>query len=140
VFSHHSLILTAAMTNIGVQSVFFWAFAAIIAAHAGVLPLDPWFARLHGLFSFEGTIALGCTLVLCGVAAAAYALLYWYDLSFGEIAAGDLIRAVCAASFLTVLGFQVIFAAFFICLLDQVPDQLRANSESARLFAVFAAE
>src|SRR4051795_8043095 len=140
VFSHHSLILTAAMTNIGVQSVFFWAFAAIIAAHAGLLPLDPWFGRLQGIFSLEGTIAIGASLVLCGLAAAAYALLYWYDLSFGEIAAGDLIRAVCAASFLTVLGFQVIFAAFFICLLDQVPDQLRANSESARLFAVAAAE
>ena len=30
VFSYHSLILTAAMTNIGVQSVFFWAFASIV--------------------------------------------------------------------------------------------------------------
>ena len=140
VFSHHSLILTAAMTNIGVQSVFFWAFAAVVAAHAGLLPLDPWLGRLHGIFSLEGTIALGCTLVLCGVGSGAYALVYWYELSFGEIAAGDLIRAVCAASFLAVLGFQLIFAAFFICLLDQVPDQLRANSESARQFAVAAAE
>src|SRR5436305_421015 len=140
VFSHHSLILTAAMTNIGVQSVFFWAFAAIIAAHAGLLPLDPWFGRLQGIFSLERTIAIGSTLVLSGVAAAAYALLYWYDVSCGEIAAGDLIRAVCASSFLAVLGFQLIFAAFFICLLDQVPDQLRANSGAAREFAVAAAE
>ena len=139
-FSYHSLILTAAMTNIGVQSVFFWAFAAIIAAHAGLLPPDPWFGRLQGIFTLEGTIALGCTLVLSGIAAAVYALFYWYELSFGEIAAGDLIRAVCAASFLAVLGFQLIFAAFFICLLDQVPDQLRANSESARQLAVVAAE
>jgi uncharacterized membrane protein YjgN (DUF898 family) len=123
-----------------VQSVFFWAFAAIIAAHAGLLPPDPWFGRLQGIFTLEGTIALGCTLVLSGIAAAVYALFYWYELSFGEIAAGDLIRAVCAASFLAVLGFQLIFAAFFICLLDQVPDQLRANSESARQLAVVAAE
>jgi len=49
--------------------------------------------------------------------------MYWYQLSFGEITAGALIKIVAAASFLAVLGFQVIFSSFFIYLLDHAPEK-----------------
>ena len=51
VFAHHSLILTAAMTNIGVQSVLFWAFARIVGEHAGLLPVEPAFNAFRRLFT-----------------------------------------------------------------------------------------
>jgi hypothetical protein len=130
VFSYHSLILTAAMTNIGVQSVFFWAFAIIIGSHTGLLRPDAAFANFRRYFSLERALAFGSLLIVLGLGAAVYALVYWYRLSFGEIAGDALIKTVCGASFLAVLGFQLIFSSFFICLLDQVPNQIAARVES----------
>ena len=139
VFAHHSLILTAAMTNIGVQSVLFWAFARIVGEHAGLLPVEPAFNAFRRLFTLERVLPVGIALVVFGVAAALYALISWYELSFGEIQGDTLTRIVCSASFMAVLGFQLIFASFFICLLDQVPEPA-ARKSAARPIASATAE
>jgi hypothetical protein len=139
VFAHHSLILTAAMTNIGVQCMLFWAFARIVGEHAGLLPVDPVFNAFRRLLTLERVLPVGIALVVFGVAAALYALISWYELSFGEIQGDTLTRIVCSASFMAVLGFQLIFASFFICLLDQVPEPAERKS-AARVIASVAAE
>jgi glycosyltransferase involved in cell wall biosynthesis len=123
VFADHSLILTSAMTNIGVQSVFFWAFARIVGARTGLLRPDRLFDEFRRRFTLERCLAAGLVLSLCGFGAAIYALVFWYRLSFGEITAGVLIKIVAAASFLAVLGSQVIFSSFFIYLLDNAPEK-----------------
>ena len=139
VFAHHSLILTAAMTNIGVQCMLFWAFARIVGEHAGLLPVDPAFNAFRRFLTLERVLPVGIALVVFGVAAALYALISWYELSFGEIQGDTLTRIVCSASFMAVLGFQLIFASFFICLLDQVPEPAERKS-AARVIASVAAE
>ena len=58
---------------------------------------------------------------MTGLAIACYGLFYWYSLSFGPVEGDTLIRIVCAASVLISIGFQLIFAAFFMVLLDQQP-------------------
>lgn len=138
VFGHHSLILTAAMTNIGVQSVFFWAFARVVGGHSGLLPLDPAFDEFHRIFGLERSLPIGAAFVVGGLGAAVYALLYWYHLSFGVITGDMLIKIVCAASFLAVLGFQLIFSSFFICLLDSVPETAERNRDRVRQLAAAA--
>ena len=60
-------------------------------------------------------------------------------MSFGEIQGDTLTRIVCSASFMAVLGFQLIFASFFICLLDQVPEQ-DVRKSAARAIASATAE
>jgi len=139
VFAHHSLILTAAMTNIGVQCMLFWAFARIVGEHAGLLPVDPAFNAFRRFLTLERVLPVGIALVVFGVAAALYALISWYELSFGEIRGDTLTRIVCSASFMAVLGFQLIFASFFICLLDQVPEPAERKS-AARAIAPATAE
>jgi glycosyltransferase involved in cell wall biosynthesis len=140
VVSYHSLILTAAMMNIGVQSVFFWAFANVLGARTGLLRLEPAFRHFRRLLPLERCLALGTALVIFGFGAAIYAFLHWYRLDFGAITGDALIKTVTGASFLTVLGFQVIFSSFFICVLDQVPDQPAAKAEVRRQVAELAAE
>ena len=139
-FSHHSLILTAAMTNIGMQCMSFWAFAALVSAQTGLLPLDSGFDAFRRYFTLERCLVLGTTLVVLGLSAGIYALLYWYRLSFGEIPGDLLIKVVCAASFLMVLGFQLIFSSFFIALLDHVPYRTGTGSEAIGPAAAVAAE
>lgn len=138
VFAHHSLILTTAMANIGVQSVLFWAFARIVGEHAGLLPVDRAFNAFRHAFTLERVLPVGIALVLFGTAAALYALLSWYELSFGEIQGDVLTRVVCGASFMAMLGFQLIFAAFFICLLDLVPDPDERKLASRRIASAAA--
>jgi hypothetical protein len=138
VFAHHSLILTAAMTNIGVQSVLFWAFARIVGEHAGLLPVDPAFNAFRRLLTLERVLPVGIALVVFGIAAALYALISWYELSFGEIQGDTLTRIVCSASFMAVLGFQLIFASFFICLLDQVPEPAEPKSAARPIASAIA--
>ena len=91
------------------------------------------------MFTLERSLAIGAALVICGFGAALYALIYWYELSFGQLPGDILIKVVCSASFLAVLGFQLIFAAFFICLLDQAPQPV-ATSVPHRHIAPAAAE
>ena len=130
VFADHSLILTAALTNIGLQSIYFWAFVRVIAAHTGLLPRDPAFDEFRRVLTLERSLGIGALLILCGLGGAVYALFSWYRLSFGEIAGGALIKLTCGASFVAVLGFQLVFSAFFMCLLDQVPQRSRRGSRA----------
>jgi glycosyltransferase involved in cell wall biosynthesis len=118
-FAHHTLIITSALTIIGLQSVFFWVFAKIVAIQKKLLFADAMFERIRPLFTLQACLPLGGGLIAIGVGTAAYALFYWYRLSFDRIEGDILIKAICAASFLIGVGFQLVFASFFIYLLDQ---------------------
>jgi hypothetical protein len=127
VFAQHTLIITAALTIIGFQSVFFWIFAKTLAIQKRLSFPDAVFEKIRRLFKLERCLLFAGTLIAMGVATAVYALLYWYNLSFGKIDSENLIKVVCAASFLLGVGFQLVFASFFIYLLDQQIDNLAAS-------------
>src|SRR5262249_7840263 len=141
-FAQHTLIMTAALTMIGLQSVFFWFFAKIVAIQKRLLFAGAVFEKIRALFILERCLLLGGGLIAIGVGAAAYALFYWYNLSFGKVEGETLIKVVCAASFLIGVGFQFIFGSFFVYLLDQqmensaVPSPINfLNRETGTLVA-----
>jgi len=129
VFAQHTLIVTCALTVIGVQSVFFWTFAKSIAIQKRLLFADPIFRTVRDLFDLEKCLVIGSFLVTVGLALACYGLFYWYQFSFGPVAGETLIRIVCAASALVSMGFQLIFAAFFMLLIDQPLGQVGSSVE-----------
>jgi glycosyltransferase involved in cell wall biosynthesis len=118
-FAQRTLIMTSALTIIGLQSVLFWVFAKIVAIQKKLLLGDAVFEKIRLLFTLERCLLLGGSLIAIGVGTSAYALFYWYSLSFDRIVGETLIKVVCAASFLIGVGFQLVFASFFIYLLDQ---------------------
>jgi hypothetical protein len=118
-FAQRTLIMTSALTIVGLQSVLFWVFAKIVAIQKKLLLADAVFEKIRLLFTLERCLLLGGSLIAIGVGTAAYALFYWYSLSFDRIVGETLIKVVCAASFLIGAGFQLVFASFFIYLLDQ---------------------
>lgn len=121
-FAQHTLIMTAALTIIGLQSVVFWILAKIVAIQKGLLFPDKLFTTVRSLFSLEKCLVVGGLLIIIGIGTAAYALFYWYSLYFGKVEGEILIKIVCAASFLCGVGFQLVFASFFIYLLEQQID------------------
>ena len=104
---------------VGLQSAFFWVFAKIVAIQKKLLFSNAAFDKLRSLFTLERGLLFGGSLVTIGIGAAAYALFYWYSLSFDRIEGETLIKVVCGASFLIGVGFQLVFASFFVYLLDQ---------------------
>jgi glycosyltransferase involved in cell wall biosynthesis len=119
-FAQHTLIVTCALTVIGIQSVFFWTFAKSVAIQKQLLLPDAAFRVVRLMFNLERCLVGGSLLVLSGLGIAAYGLYHWYSLSFGPVEGDTLIRVVCAASVLISIGFQLIFSAFFMLLLDQL--------------------
>jgi glycosyltransferase involved in cell wall biosynthesis len=134
-FAQHTLVVTCALTVIGIQSVFFWTFAKSVAIQKQLLLPDAVFRTVRRLFNLERCLVGGGLLVLSGLAIAAYGLFYWYNLSFGPVEGDTLIRIVCAASVLISIGFQLIFSAFFMLLLDQQAGQVGFSTAAAGVAA-----
>src|SRR5262245_26246792 len=118
-FAQHTLIITCTFTVVAIHSVFLWTFAKSIATQKRLLFSDSVFRVVRSLFNLEKCLVIGALLVLSGIAIAAYGLFYWYSLSFGPVEGDILIRVVCAASVLLSIGFQLIFSAFLMPLIDQ---------------------
>jgi glycosyltransferase involved in cell wall biosynthesis len=123
--AQHTLIMTCTLTVIGIQAIFFWVFAKIVAIKENLLPPDSLFKMARRLLNLDNCLVGGSTLVMIGTAIACYGLFYWYRLSFGPVQGETLIRIVCGASVLTSIGFQLIFSSFFMYLLDQQPASVR---------------
>jgi glycosyltransferase involved in cell wall biosynthesis len=132
-FAQHTLIVTSALTIVGLQSALFWIFARIVAIQKKLLFPNALFKKIRPLFTLERCLPLGGTLIAIGVGTSIYALLYWYNLSFGKVEGETLIKLVCAASFLFGTGFQLVFASFFIYLLDQQTDNSGFASSAPQL-------
>jgi glycosyltransferase involved in cell wall biosynthesis len=141
-FAQHTLIVTCALTVVGIQSVFFWTFAKSVAIQKQLLLPDAAFRTVRSLFDLEKCLVGGGLLVLIGLAIAVYGLFYWYSRSFGPVEGDTLIRVICAACVLISIGFQLIFSAFFMLLLDQQPGRVGSASEErvARTTASLASE
>jgi glycosyltransferase involved in cell wall biosynthesis len=122
-FAQHTLIMTSALTVIGLQSVLFWVFAKSVAIDRKLLLPDPLFKNIRRLFSLERCLVAGGLLITSGFGLALYALIYWYHRSFGRIDEMTLVKLVCAASFLISIGFQLVFSYFFVYLLGQKAEQ-----------------
>jgi glycosyltransferase involved in cell wall biosynthesis len=129
-FSFHTLVLSSTLTVIGINSVAFWIFSKIVGTQKGLLAPDPQFERRRAIFSLERCVVAGGALAVTGLAVSLYAVLFWSQLSFGAIPGDTIIRTICAASFLLAIGFETLFAAFFIYLLDQRPRMV-INDESS---------
>src|SRR5262249_4098539 len=76
--AQHTLIITCALTVVGIQSVFFWTFAKSIAIQKQLLFPDPIFKIIRGVLGLENCLIAGGVLVIIGLAIASYALFYWY--------------------------------------------------------------
>ena len=73
-FAQHTLIITCALTVVGIQSVFFWSFAKSVAIQKQLLLPDGTFRAVRRLFNLEKCLIGGSLLVLSGLAIAAYGL------------------------------------------------------------------
>ena len=117
-FDIHTLFYASLAVVVGFQSMLFWVFARIYGAREGIVPSDPWFRSIVGVFTLEAGLICGAAMLLGGIALGCYALGSWGAEDFGALAATQAMRLVIPSGTLILLGFQTASSAFFVSVLE----------------------
>jgi len=96
----------------------FWVFAKVYGIRERIVPPDPWFRSLLSVVSLEVGLIVGAALLLGGLGLAAYALGTWGAERFGALSYPETMRLVIPSSTAILLGFQIIYSAFFVSILE----------------------
>jgi glycosyltransferase involved in cell wall biosynthesis len=117
-FDIHTLFYASLAVVVGFQSMLFWMFVRIYGASEGIVPSDPWFRSIAGVFTLEAGLISGAAMLLGGIALGCYALGSWNEENFGALSASQAMRFIIPSGTLILLGFQTASSAFFISVLE----------------------
>ena len=117
-FDVHTLFYASLAVVIGYQTMLYWMFARIYGAREGIVPSDPWFRSIAGVYTLEAGLICGSVMLLAGIALGGYAVGVWGTEDFGPLAATAAMRLVIPSGTLILLGFQTASSGFFISVLD----------------------
>jgi len=114
----HTLLYCSIAVVIGFQSMLFWVFAQIYAIKEGFLPADWRIEMFRRIVTLEVGLVFGAFCLSFGIGLTIYAIGFWGAEGFGTMRPQDLMRVVIPAAALVLLGFQAIYGAFFISILE----------------------
>jgi glycosyltransferase involved in cell wall biosynthesis len=117
-FDIHTLFYASLAVVVGFQSMLFWVFVRIYGAREGIVPSDPWFRSIVGVFTLEAGLICGVAMLLGGIGLGSYAVGSWGAEDFGALSATRAMRLVIPSGTLILLGFQTASSAFFVSVLD----------------------
>lgn len=114
----NTLMYASLLTIIGVQSVLFSIFTYVFGVNSNLLPRDKTSDKLLSRAGLEKGLASGAGMVLLGFASSLGAVIYWSENRFGVIDPTFSMRLVIPGAVLFTLGFEILFASFFISILN----------------------
>jgi hypothetical protein len=117
-FDTNTLLVCAAMIMTGFQALFFAVFAKAFAVRFGILPPDRRITRILKSQPVELGIGGGLVLLLLGLGYLVAALLYWKEVSFGDLSYAESLRIVIPAITAISLGVQSMFCGFVLGILN----------------------
>jgi glycosyltransferase involved in cell wall biosynthesis len=117
-FDVHTLLYASLAVVVGFQSMMFWVFAKVYGMRERIMPPDPWFRSLMSVVTLEAGLMVGVSLLLGGLGLAVYALGTWGAEQFGALSYPETMRLVIPSSTAILLGFQIIYSAFFVSILE----------------------
>jgi glycosyltransferase involved in cell wall biosynthesis len=112
-----TLIYSAAAVLVGAQAVTFAVFAKAFVISQGLLPADTRFNSFMRYVNLEIGLVVGGFLLLAGVLGALSATYGWYTTGFGNLDPRAAIRTVVPSMVSLALGFEIVFASFFLSVL-----------------------
>jgi glycosyltransferase involved in cell wall biosynthesis len=117
-FDIDTLFYASLALVVGFQSMLFWVFVRIYGAREGIVPSDPWFRSIVGVYTLEAGLICGGAMLLGGIALGCYALGSWNAENFGALSATQAMRLVIPSGTLILIGFQTASSGFFISVLE----------------------
>jgi hypothetical protein len=116
-FDAHTLLVASLSILCGYQSILFSVFAKTFATTSKLLPPDARVERLFRVATLERGLAVGFASFLVGALLIAVALHRWWLVDFGRLDYAVTMRWVIPGVTLAAIGFQTIFASFFLNIL-----------------------
>jgi glycosyltransferase involved in cell wall biosynthesis len=113
----HTILYAGIAVLIGFQAVCFWIFSKVFAISEGLLPPDPRLDRMFKYVTLETGLIVGALMMAGGLAGSVYAVYMWEQRAFGPLEPAQMLRTILPAAAALTLGFQIIFASFFLSLL-----------------------
>lgn len=113
----HSLLYASLLLVIGYQTVLFWMFCGTLNLHAGILPPDPLFLRVHHAVTLERGLLLALVFLVAGVGLGVAATLGWGATGFGNLQPSQSMRLVIPSATALLLATSTAFTAFFLSFL-----------------------
>jgi glycosyltransferase involved in cell wall biosynthesis len=127
-FDTNTLLVCAAMLLVGFQALFFAIFTKAFAVRFGILPPDRRFNAILDSHTVEIGIVGGILLALLGAGYLVAAVLYWQNVSFGDLPYAESLRIVIPAVTAIALGMQSIFGGFLLAILNLPRRDSRSSS------------
>lgn len=113
----HTLLVASLALIVGYQSIFFAVFTKVFAVSEHLMPPDPRLDRFFNVLTLERGIISGLLACLFGGCLLAVAVVMWYRVGFGPLDYAKTMRWVVPGVTLFALGFQTIWASFFVSIL-----------------------
>jgi glycosyltransferase involved in cell wall biosynthesis len=127
-FDTNTLLVCAAMILVGFQALFFAVFTKAFAVRFGVLPPDNRITAILDSHTVEIGIVGGILLAMLGAGYLVAAVLYWQNVSFGDLPYAESLRIVIPAVTAIALGIQSIFGGFLLAILNLPRRNNRSSS------------
>jgi len=116
-FDAHTLLFASLFILVGYQAASFAVFTKRFAISEGMMPPDDRLTRFIQFFTLERGLILGIIMGLVGLFLLIGAINQWWESGFGQLNYAVTMRWVIPGSTLCMLGFQTLFASFFISVL-----------------------
>lgn len=114
----NTLLYASILIIIGVQSIMFSIFTYLFGVNSHLLPRDNLTDLLIKRIELDKGILASFIMILLGFASSVGALIYWSQNNFGAIDPLISLRLVIPGAVLFTIGFQTLFASFFISILN----------------------
>ena len=114
----NTLMYASLLTIIGAQSVLFSLFTYVFGVNSNLLPQDKTVDKFLSRTGLEKGLILGVVMILLGFVSSLGAVIYWSENRFGNIDPTFSMRLVIPGAVLFTLGFEILFASFFISILN----------------------
>jgi glycosyltransferase involved in cell wall biosynthesis len=113
----HTMLFAAMAVLVGFQGVSFFAFSRIFAVLEGLVPESPTLNRMFRFLTLESGLVVGGLLLFGGLAGSVLTLEAWARVGFGHLDTSHTLRAAIPAVLAITLGFEVLFASFFLSMI-----------------------
>lgn len=118
VFDVHTMLYSATSVLIGIQLILFGIFTKVFAAAEGLLPEDSRIEKLQRMVPLEAGLVAGGLLFFAGIAGTILSILSWRSHGFGNLDVQVTARSVIPSILALAVGVQIIFASFFLSILN----------------------
>jgi len=114
----HTLLYASGLIMLGLQACLFSIFTKLFGINLRLLPPDRTFYRVINAFTLERGLVLGALLVAGGLVGSVDAVVNWKGAAFGPQQPQELMRIVVPSLTSILLGMEIVFASFFVSILQ----------------------